>query len=138
MVHTRTIHDLFHMLPAADVARIQAQLVHAVLRRGDGQAVVKVDIRHKRDVDGAVDGGDRPCARLVEHGNAHDLAPGALKLQDLGDGRRRIARVRVRHGLDADGRAAADANAAGGYAACDVPLHAALPPPNFAQDLQYR
>ena len=33
---------------AADVAGIDAQLVDAVFRRGNGKAVVEVDIRHQR------------------------------------------------------------------------------------------
>src|SRR5699024_2810315 len=47
-------------------------------------------------------------ANLVVDRDAHDLRPGVREGADLGDGGRRVARVGVGHGLNGDGRAAAD------------------------------
>ena len=96
----------------ADVAGVDADLVHARLRRCERKAVVKVDVGHDRDGRGVHDLGQGIRRGLIRHGKADDLAPGVMQPGNLLDGRARVRGVRVAHGLHRDRGAAADGNGA--------------------------
>ena len=100
---------------AADVAGIDAQLVDAVFRRGNGKAVVEVDIRHQRHGRTVHQRADGAGAILVVHADAHDVAARFRQGANLRKRRLCVARVGVRHGLHPDRvvsaqRQVADAN----------------------------
>ena len=107
-----SLHDRLHAVRAADVAGVQADLVHARLDGGKRQTVVKMDIRHDRNGRACADLAQRLRRRFVRHRASYDVAACLRERTDLCERRFRVARVRVRHGLDGDGRAAADRNAA--------------------------
>ena len=101
--------DLFR---GADVAGVDADLVHPLADAFQGQAIVKVDIRHQGDVDAAADGADGPGGVHIRHGHPDDLAPGLLQTEDLGHGALHVLGGGIAHGLDADRRAAAHGHGA--------------------------
>ena len=101
--------DLFR---GADVAGVDADLVHPLADALQGQAIVKVDIRHQGDVDAAADGADGPGGVHIRHGHPDDLAPGLLQTEDLGHGALHVLGGGIAHGLDADRRAAAHGHGA--------------------------
>ena len=96
----------------ADVAGVDADLVHAGLRRREREPVVKMNVGHDRDGRGVHDLGQGVRRGLIRHGEADDLAPGVMQPGDLLDGRVRVRGVRVAHGLHRDRRAAADGDGA--------------------------
>ena len=112
LVRAAAVHDRLHTVLPADVAGVDADLVRAVLRRGDGKAVVKVNVRHERNMNAVLDGLDRLRCLRRRHGHAHDLAARLLQAQDLLDGRACVLGLCVAHRLDGDRRAAADGHAA--------------------------
>ena len=100
---------------AADIAGIDAQLVDAVFRRGNGKAVVEMDIRHQRHGRAVHQRADGAGAILVVHADAHDVAARFRQGANLPKRRLCVARVGVRHGLHPDRvvsaqRQVADAN----------------------------
>ena len=73
----RFLDDRLHLVDVADVAGVEAQAVEAGADRGQGPAVVEVDVgdqRHRRLAD---DLGQRVRGFLVRHGDADDLAAGS-------------------------------------------------------------
>ena len=101
--------DLFR---GADVAGVDTDLVHPLADALQGQAIVKVDVRHQGDVDAAADGADGPGGVHIRHRHPDDLAPGPLQAEDLGDGTLHVLGGGIAHGLDADRRAAAHGHGA--------------------------
>ena len=101
-----------HPLLAADIAGIDADLVDAALGAQQRQLVVKMDIRHQRDVDTRLDGWDSP--RRLLRGDCHtdDLAPRLLQPEDLLHRGLHILCGGIAHGLDAHRCAAAYGHAA--------------------------
>ena len=96
----------------ADVAGVDADLVHAGLRRREREPIVKMNVGHDRDGRGVYDLGQGVRRGLIRHGEADDLAPGVMQPGDLLDGRARVRSVRVAHRLHRDRRAAADGDGA--------------------------
>jgi len=100
----------------ADVARVDAVLVQrrGALRHLYQELVpVEVEIAHERHarahrVQPLADRGHLPRGLERVHGDAHDLGARAGERRDLARRGFRVLRVRVGHGLDEDGRAAAD------------------------------
>ena len=103
---------LLHVLPAADVPRVDADGGHAALRRRQGQAVVEMDIRHQGNGGGIRDL-PQSCRGLgMGHRQAHDLRPRRRQGPDLGQGGDRVFGLRIAHALDGDRRAAPHGNGA--------------------------
>ena len=96
-----------HPLGRADVAGVDADLVHPLPRALERKLIVKMNVRDQRDVDGAFDLASFLRRRHIRHSHTDNLAPGLLQPEDLRDGRRRVLGVRVAHGLDRNRRAAA-------------------------------
>ena len=101
-----------HPLLGADVARVDADLIYPLRRTAQGQAVVEVDIRHQRDVNGLFDLPDGGGGLHGGYGHADDLAARALQPQDLGHGGGHILGGGAAHGLNGHRCAAADDHAA--------------------------
>ena len=119
-------HDRLHAVRAADVAGVQADLVHACLDGGKRQTVVKVNVRHDRQGRACADLAQRFRRRFVRHGAAHDVAAGLRQCVNLRKRCFRVAGIRVRHGLDGDGRAAADQNISDSYLFCLFHIYPSL------------
>ena len=98
----RRLHDLADPLGAADIARIDAQAGRTGLCSFDRSLIVKVDVRHDRDLGGPHDPGHR-CRRLfVGAGHADDIDSRLFAAANLRDRRLGVRRQRVGHGLDRD------------------------------------
>ena len=102
-----------HLVCPANVAGVDAHFVDAVLHGGDGQGVVKVNVRHQGHRAGVHQCANRPGARPVVHRHAHQVAPRRCQPLDLIQGGGHVPGVRVGHGLNGDRGPAADQ-----YAAC--------------------
>ena len=100
------------MLGLADVAGVQTQALHAGLDRGQGHAVLVVDVgddRHRRSGDDA----GQSLGRLgLVAGAAHDVGPRRSQRVDLLQRALDIGRLRDRHRLHADGGVTADGHGA--------------------------
>ena len=101
-----------HPLRRADIAGVDADLVEARLHRGQREPVIKMDIRHERQVGAAPDLRQGARGELVGHGETHDLAARGFQPPELRERGGDIVRVRVRHRLHGNGIPAADGHAA--------------------------
>ena len=106
------LDDSLDLLLAADVARVEAQGVDALMDGLERELVVKVDVRDERHRDLAQDVAEVLRGLHVGHGETHDVATRCLQGADLGDGRFGVRRLRIRHRLHGDGRPAADGDLA--------------------------
>jgi hypothetical protein len=88
-------HYLADLVVAADVARIDAQAVDAVLGDAQGDLVVEVDIGDQRHVGALANGAERLRRIHARHGYAHDVRSGVLERLDLRHGGVDIAGLRV-------------------------------------------
>ena len=104
-----------HVLRAADVAGVDADLVNAPLRHRQGQPVVKMNIRHQGDADLLLDFGDGLGGAHIRDGQADNVRPRHLHGLDLGHRGLHVPGLGVAHGLDGDRGAAADLHPAHVY-----------------------
>ena len=102
------LHDCLYAVRAADVARIQANLVHAGLDRRQRETVVKMNVRDHRQRRAGADFAQRLRRLHIRHGTANNVAARVRQCANLRQSSLRVARVRVGHGLHRDGRAAAN------------------------------
>ena len=103
-------HGLHPVFPA-DVAGVDADLIRPGLDALQGQAIVKVDIDHQRQVDLFLDGPHGLGRRHVRHSHPDDLAPRRSQAANLGDRRRHVAGGGIGHRLHRHGSAAAHGHA---------------------------
>jgi hypothetical protein len=82
-----------------DIPWVDAQTITPGLRRSQGQAVVKMDIRHKGKADLLFNGPNGLGCRHIRNRHPHNLASGFLKPPDLRHSGRNIVRVGIGHGL---------------------------------------
>ena len=115
--------DLLGLVGAADVARVDADRVHARLDRLQRERRVEVDVRDHRDRREPDDQRERLRVLELRHGDPDDLAAGRGERGDLRGRRLDVVRLRERHRLHDDGRATADRDAA------DLDLMRARHPP---------
>ena len=108
MMRFAAVRDRAHALGRTDVARIDAQLVHAVFDGFDRKPVVEMHVGDERNMNALLDAFHRLRRRLVKDRDANDLAPRLFEPKNLIDRRVHVARVGVAHGLYGDRRAAAD------------------------------
>ena len=127
----RRADDRPHLLLAADIAGIQAQGVDALTDCLEREPVVKVDVRDERHVHLAQDIPEVLRRLHVGYGEAHDVTARRAQGADLADGRFRVLRLRVRHRLHGNRRAASDGNAA------DMDLARVLPRECLGQDASF-
>ncbi|CDN42671.1 hypothetical protein BN871_BS_00280 [Paenibacillus sp. P22] len=100
--------DRFDFLAAADVAGIDADLVHPVLDRQQGKPIIEVNVGDERNMDAALDLLDRFRRFLVVDRNPDDLAAGFLQTEYLRYRRFHIRGLGRAHALDDDFVAAPD------------------------------
>ena len=105
-------HDERDLVGAADVAGVDAHRRDAGLDRLQREARVEVDVGDHRERREADDPRQRLGVLELRHRDADDLAAGARERGDLRGRRLDVVRLRQRHRLDDDGRAAADRDAA--------------------------
>ena len=105
-------HHLGHALLRADIAGIDAQAGRARIGRLERALVVEMDVGDDRHPRSAHDLPQRRGRFLVGAGDPDDVRPGFLAAADLVDRRLDVGGRRVGHGLDADGRIAADRHGA--------------------------
>ena len=99
-------HGLDPFFPT-DIAGIDADFRSSPLCRGNGQPVVKVNIRHQRQRRFCCDIPEAFCGLHIRHGQPGNLTPGGLQGPDLRKTARYICCFCVEHGLNADRRIAA-------------------------------
>ena len=102
----------------------------AAPRRGglDREAVIEVDIGHHRQRRSGADGLEAVERVGARDGDAYDLAAGVSEAHDLSQRGVRVARVGVRHRLNADGSPAAYGDLSHAHCARLAPhSHAILP-----------
>ena len=99
---------------AADVAGIDADFVDAARGSLEGEAVVKMDIRHQRHAHLLLDGGHSLRRLHVGDGDAHDIGARRLHGADLLYGGLHVPGLGGAHGLYRNGRAPADRQRAEG------------------------
>ena len=99
-----------------NVARVDADFVDARGGGFQGQLVVEVDVGHQRDGNGLFDRRDQVMYRgHVGDGHAEDLTASLFQGLGLADASRDIRGGCTEHGLDGNGRAAADFYASGAH-----------------------
>ena len=72
------IHHRLHPVVVANVAGVDADLVHTHVRAGQSRLVVKVDVCHDGDVHRIFDGFDALCICRAGAGHPQDLAAGSF------------------------------------------------------------
>lgn len=110
--------DGFDFVTAANIARIDADLVDAVLNRLQRQTIVEMNIRDKRYRDLLLDLLDRFRGFFIVHRDAHDLASRFFQPVNLGYSRLNVRRLRGAHALNDDVIASANRNVAYLYRSC--------------------
>jgi hypothetical protein len=102
------LHDHGDLVGAADVAGIDADGCNSGLDRLERERGVEVDVgddRQRAQVDDLAEGFG---VLVLRHCDPHELAAGRRKSRDLLDRGVDVPRIRERHGLHDDGRAASD------------------------------
>ena len=108
----RGLDDHRDLVRAADVAGVDPDGGDAALDRLQRERGVEVDVRDHRNRRETDDPRQRLGVLRLRDGDAHDLAACRRERGDLRRRRLDIVRLRQRHRLDDDGRAAADRHAA--------------------------
>ena len=109
-------------LRAADVAGVDANFGSTGLGCGDGEAVVKMDVRDERQGRLRADLAERMRCVHVRDGEPRDLTACGGQLSDLPERPFDVCRACIEHGLDGDRRAAA-----GDGAGVNLPCHKVPP-----------
>ena len=78
-----SVHNRLHLIRAADIPGIDANLVRAVFHGSDGHFVVKMNVRDQRNMDLFLDLGKRLRSLRGWNRTANDLTPRLLKRKDL-------------------------------------------------------
>ena len=102
------VHHGLHPVVVADVARIDADLVHAHVGAGESRLVVEVDVCHDGDIDGVLDGLDALGIRRAGAGHPQDLTARRLAALGLCHIALDVLHRDVQHGLHGDGILAAN------------------------------
>lgn len=101
-----------HILPAPDVAWINAQSINSPLRTCKGQLVVKVDIRNQGDGNPRLDGVHCRCRRHIGNSHPDNLTAGVLQGMNLRYRGVHVVSLGIAHGLDGYRSSAAYGHAA--------------------------
>jgi hypothetical protein len=104
----RLAHNLAKAVHAANVARVQANLVDRMIEGGQGHLVIEMDIDDQRQLDAPLDLAQHRSILRLRHRDAHQLAAGLFEAMDLGDGRFDVVSIWGRHRLNDDRIVAAD------------------------------
>ena len=108
----RRVDDCLDPVLAPDVARVDPEAVSSVLGDLERDAVVKVNVRNKRNRRSFPDLPECLCRLHCWNGYPDYVSAGLCRREDLGYGGLNVLRPCVCHGLDAYGSVTAD---------CDLP-----------------
>ena len=115
------LHHSFDAVVVADVAGVDADLIHAHVRAGQCGLVIKVDIRHDGDIHRILDGLDALGVCCAGAGHAQDLTARRLAALRLRHIALDVLHRDVQHGLHRDGVVAADGHIADLYFSFQLP-----------------
>ncbi len=93
------IHHSFHLIPATDIAGIDANLVRTVFHGRQCHLIIKMNIRHKRNGNLLFDLFHSHSRFLCRYGAADDLTPCRLQPVNLLHSGLHILCPRIGHGL---------------------------------------
>ena len=115
MMRTAGLYYSPHPILSSDIARIDPDLISSMLNRRDRKAVIKMNIRYQRDMYIFLD--LFQCFRCcpVRYCNPYDLTSRLLQAQNLLNGRLRVLRLGIGHGLNPHWITAADLDTADLY-----------------------
>ena len=102
------IHHSLDPILATDVAGVDADLGRAALRGGNGQPIIKVNVRHQWQRGSLCDLRKALCRIHIRHCQTDDLTTCGTKRLDLGKASLHIRGFCIEHGLDAHRSIAAD------------------------------
>ena len=106
------VHHRLHPVVVADVAGVDADLVHAHVGAGQRSAVVKVDIRHDGDAHRVLHGLDALGVGCAGAGHPQDLAAGGFAPLCLCHVAGNVLHRHIQHGLHRNGMVAANGHIA--------------------------
>ena len=106
------IHYCFYPVVIADVARVDADLIHTHVRAGQRGLVVKVDIRHDGDIHCVFDGLDALCICWAGAGHPQDLTASGFAPLGLCHIALDVLHRHIEHGLHRNRVAAANGHIA--------------------------
>ena len=115
------LHHSLDAVVVADVAGIDADLIHAHVCAGQCGLVIKVDIRHDGDVHRILDGLDALGVCCAGAGHAQDLTARRLAAFRLRHIALDVLHRDIQHGLHRDGVVAADGHIADLYFSFQLP-----------------
>ena len=93
------IRHRFYPIVAADIARVDADLVDPPLGSAQRQTIVKMNVRHQGHIHGVLDRLNQIQSRLVRNGKANYLAPGSCQSLGLRHRAVNVRRRHIQHGL---------------------------------------
>ena len=102
------VHHCLYLMAVADVAGIDADFIRPVLHGGNGQTVIKVDVRHQRNMNLLLDLSQRRGGFHGRHGHADNVAASLLQPLDLLHRGVHILGFGIAHGLNQDRVSPAD------------------------------
>ena len=106
------IHHCLYPVVVADVARVDADLIHPHVCAGQRSLVVKVDIRHDGDVHRVFDGLDALCICRAGAGDPQNLTASGFAPLGLRHIALDVLHRHIEHGLHRNGVAAANGHIA--------------------------
>ena len=100
--------DLAIAVVAADITRVDANLVDGMIEGGQRHLIIKMDVADERQVNALFDLAEHGGVLRLGHGDADDLAAGCFHALDFGDGGLDVVGIGRGHRLDPDRIVAAD------------------------------
>ena len=112
MLFFRHIHHLHNVFPLADISRIDAKSIDALLHRRKRKAVVKMNVCNQRYIHFRTERTQSFCRLFIRHGDSDDICARLMQGLDLRCSSVRIERAERTHRLDRNGRAPTDPDTA--------------------------
>ena len=114
------IHHSLHPILAADIAGVDADLGGTAFGSGDGQLIIKMNIRNQGQRAFLADFSKATGSFHIGHCQACNLAAGRSQLADLLQRTFHIGGSGIKHGLDYHGSTAADGNSTHNDLSCHI------------------
>ena len=117
-----TVNYCFHALCRTDIARIDTDLICTIFHRCNGKSIIKMYVRHKRNMNLFFDLCQRFCRFHIRNRTADDLTSRTLQLQNLSYRCLHILCLCICHGLNRDGMLATNDHITDSYLFCTSSL----------------